>query len=116
MQDEQLVQVFNGIVGSAASSGAGVTAVRVVRDAKTNIGKGFAFVEFGSKHGMLMALSQVSSHVPPSSARESPQCLYRAHGSVSESMRSHTHKIGPQARTAEHKHMVGPQARICVYI
>jgi RNA recognition motif. (a.k.a. RRM, RBD, or RNP domain) len=59
MQDEQLIQLFNGIIGIAASTGAGVTAVRVVRDARTNVGKGFAFVEFGSKHGLMMALSQV---------------------------------------------------------
>ncbi len=59
LQDEQLIQLFNKCVGGAAASGAGVTAVRVVRDGKTNAGKGIAFVEFGSKHGALMAVAQV---------------------------------------------------------
>ena len=34
-----------------------MTAVRVVRDAKTNVGKGFAFVEFASPAAARMALA-----------------------------------------------------------
>ena len=51
-QDEELIRLFGG------GKGAGhVTAVRVVRNAKTNKGKGFAFVEFSEKAFARMALS-----------------------------------------------------------
>jgi nucleolar protein 12 len=51
-QDEELIRLFGD--GKGAGN---VTAVRVVRDAKTNRGKGFAFVEFSEKGFARMALA-----------------------------------------------------------
>lgn len=68
MQDEEVIEAF-GRVGVPAAAGharaqaggpgapMGVTAVRVVRDAKTNVGKGFAFVEFSTPAAARMALA-----------------------------------------------------------
>lgn len=51
MQEEDLITLFGG--GRGAGS---VTAVRVVRDAKSNKGKGIAYVEFESRNDARMAL------------------------------------------------------------
>ncbi len=50
-QEEDLIRLFGG--GRGAGS---VTAVRVVRDAKSNKGKGIAYVEFQSRNDARMAL------------------------------------------------------------
>jgi RNA recognition motif-containing protein len=55
VQDEELVMLFSDL-GDPELAGA-VTAVRVVRDAKSNIGKGFAFVQFRSKPAARAALA-----------------------------------------------------------
>ena len=68
LQDEEVIQAFSRVGAPAASSPAqgsaapargatGVTAVRVVRDGKTNVGKGFAFVEFATPTAARMALA-----------------------------------------------------------
>ncbi|KAK9843654.1 hypothetical protein WJX81_001246 [Elliptochloris bilobata] len=69
VQDEEVIQAFTcmgapaaGVSPAKGSGGplgapAGVTAVRVVRDGKTNVGKGFAFVEFATPAAARMALA-----------------------------------------------------------
>ena len=44
-------------LGAPGGGRTGVTAVRVVRDGKTNVGKGFAFVEFATPAAARMALA-----------------------------------------------------------
>ena len=51
MQEEDLIRLFGGGRGAG-----GVTAVRVVRDAKSSKGKGIAYVEFGTRNEARMAL------------------------------------------------------------
>jgi len=51
LQEEDLIRLFGG--GNGAGN---VTAVRVVRDAKTNKGKGIAYVEFQARTDARMAL------------------------------------------------------------
>lgn len=52
-QDEELIELFGDGKGSAGS----VTAVRVVRDARTSVGKGIAFVEFAGRPAARMAMA-----------------------------------------------------------
>lgn len=54
-QDEDLIKLFNDGSRDPQLQDA-VTAVRVVRDSKTNIGKGIAFVEFNSKGAAAAAM------------------------------------------------------------
>lgn len=55
VQDEELIQLFDN--GSAAPLCAGmVEAVRVVRDVRTRLGKGFAFVKFRTKEAAVAAM------------------------------------------------------------
>ncbi|BDA45860.1 probable nucleolar protein 12 at C-terminar half [Coccomyxa sp. Obi] len=51
--DEELIEMFGDGKGGPGS----VTAVRVVRDAKTSVGKGIAFVEFSGRPAARMAMS-----------------------------------------------------------
>ena len=51
LQEEDLIKLFGG--GRGAGS---VSAVRVVRDAKSNKGKGIAYVEFQTRNDARMAL------------------------------------------------------------
>ena len=51
MQEEDLIRLFGGGRGAG-----GVTAVRVVRDAKSSKGKGIAYVEFSTRNEARMAL------------------------------------------------------------
>ena len=51
MQEEDLIRLFGGGRGAG-----GVTAVRVVRDAKSSKGKGIAYVEFSARNEARMAL------------------------------------------------------------
>ena len=51
MQEEDLIKLFGGGRGAG-----GVTAVRVVRDAKSSKGKGIAYVEFSARNEARMAL------------------------------------------------------------
>ena len=50
-QEEDLIRLFGGGRGAG-----GVTAVRVVRDAKSSKGKGIAYVEFSARNEARMAL------------------------------------------------------------
>jgi hypothetical protein len=52
-QEEEVIKLFGGSGGGAGS----VTAVRVVRDAKTGKGRGIAFVEFAGRGDARMALA-----------------------------------------------------------
>ena len=52
MQEEDLIRLFGGGRGAG-----GVTAVRVVRDAKSSKGKGIAYVEFSARNEARMALA-----------------------------------------------------------
>ena len=52
-QEEEVITLFGGGSGGAGN----VTAVRVVRDAKTGKGKGIAFVEFAGRGDARMALA-----------------------------------------------------------
>ena len=54
LQEEEAIALFGG--GSGSGAGA-VTAVRIVRDAKTGKGKGIAFVEFAARGDARMALA-----------------------------------------------------------
>lgn len=53
-QDEDVIRFFNDAAGGEDS----VAAVRVVRDAETNLGKGFAFVLFSTTQGARMAVAR----------------------------------------------------------
>lgn len=78
LQDEEVIQAFSRVgapvasnpahgSGAPAGGSTGVTAVRVVRDGKTNVGKGFAFVEFATPAAarMALALNGTEVCVPP---------------------------------------------------
>ncbi|CAL8470540.1 g10082 [Coccomyxa elongata] len=52
-KDEELIELF----GDGKGGPGDVTAVRVVRDAKTSVGKGIAFVEFSGRPAARMAMS-----------------------------------------------------------
>ncbi len=58
-QDEEVIRHFSG---SSDGERPAVAAVRVVRDAETNLGKGFAFVLFTSKAAAQMALAHNGGH------------------------------------------------------
>ena len=60
LQDEELIRHFGG--GSGGRERPAVAAVRVVRDAETNLGKGFAFVLFTSRAAAQMALAHNGGH------------------------------------------------------
>lgn len=53
VQDEELIELF----GDGKGGPGNVTAVRIVRDPKTSVGKGIAFVEFSGRPAARMAMS-----------------------------------------------------------
>lgn len=61
VQDEELITLFNSLEDPAVADS--VTAVRIVRDGTSNIGKGFAFVQFRSKPAARAALALEGSRV-----------------------------------------------------
>ena len=56
LQDEELIKLF---IGDSVDEPL-VKAVRIVRDAATNIGKGFGYVLFSNKNAAQMALAKDS--------------------------------------------------------
>ena len=54
MQDEELISIFNEEVDGLNS----VAGVRVIRDQKTNLGKGFAYILFNTQASARMALAK----------------------------------------------------------